>query len=317
MSLTHRLHRIVGSTVDARSLAIVRIAVGFALLIRGFVSWDMMNRVYLSGLCVLPYFDWLPVLPHSMIPGFCLFWSFAGFCLMIGWRTTIAGVSLLILISYFLALDQQFYGSHLYLMALICFLVTIGDSTADLACKNRTNGVRTRIQSWPVTLLKLQLSIVYLFTSFTKINHDYLSGLVINLNLRGTGSLGFPENWLTPSLASLMAVGSIATELFLAIGLWFAATRRLAVTIGIVFHGSILIWIAPAVFWELIVFAVETLCLYSLFFWKIEYTPAWQRPDVSERDSAERVILESAIRTDESVLEELPTSRVMTQEPEH
>lgn len=279
MSMNDWLQQIVSNRVDSRSLAVVRIGIGFALFLRGMVTWEMMRRVYRPGLCSLPFFDWLPRIHTAVIPIFGSLWCLAAICLMVGYRTRLAGGALVLLVGYFLALDQQFYASHLYLMGLICLLVTIGESSAVMAVDTNRDGSRTVIPSWPVTLLKLQLSIVYFFGGITKINPTYLDGSVIYSNLRTTGFLAIPESWMTVGPMQFMAVGSIVTELFLSFAFWIASLRRLAMWIGTGFHLSILFWIAPDFVWELVVFLIQMFALYSLFVWQVA---AKQAPNVNQ-----------------------------------
>src|SRR6185369_9344845 len=89
-------------------------------------------------------------------------------------------------------------------------------------------GPETRSESvlyWPILLLKLQLSIVYLFAALSKLNSQYLSGFMLAPNFRK--SLMFP-----PRVLSAFAAASILVEVFLAFALWSMRLRKPAVING-------------------------------------------------------------------------------------
>ena len=78
--------------------------------------------------------------------------------------------------------------------------------------------------------------------------------------------LALPAQWVPWPLLTLLALGSIAAELFLAVGLWLPMWRRNAAIVGVVFHGTLVASMQPAVAIQLGVFAVACTTLYLLFF---------------------------------------------------
>jgi hypothetical protein len=101
--------------------------------------------------------------------------------------------------------------------------------------------------TWPVVMLRLVVSGVYLASGGTKLlDPDWRSGLVLwdrTVRYRNTIPSAF-DGWIHELLISrsfhrLLAPTAIATELFVAVGLWFPRTRRWALVVAVAFHASI------------------------------------------------------------------------------
>ena len=95
-------------------------------------------------------------------------------------------------------------------------------------------------------MLRVQVSLVYFASGFSKlIDPDWVSGVVLwDRVVRYQGDIhpapGFIVDFLTwRPLFYLAAPVAIATELFLAVGLWLPRTRLLALRVAIVFHLAI------------------------------------------------------------------------------
>ncbi len=267
MSLTDRLHRIVTGEMDARILGAVRIGVGLAALVRAFEGWALTSRVLAPGRVAAPFFDELPRLSLEALPLFVGVWASAALLFLVGWHTRLAGTVLCGVIAYAIALDRQLYASHLYLLGLLCAVLTLGGSGSALSVDALRRGKTepARIPSWPASLLRVQLAVVYGFAALAKINLGYLSGAVVSVNFRHAGPFALPEFLLTPALTQLLAVGSVLIEAFLALALWSARWRATAFVVGPLFHLAMILCIDPSVAWQIGVFAVEMLSLYLLF----------------------------------------------------
>ena len=99
---------------------------------------------------------------------------------------------------------------------------------------------------WPLVLLRVQVSLVYFSSGFSKlVDPDWLSGVVLwDRAVRYQGAIHPAPGWVVDfvtwrPLFWLLAPAAIATELFLAIGLWSRPTRLIAIRLAIVFHLAI------------------------------------------------------------------------------
>jgi hypothetical protein len=235
--------------VPARSVVILRVVIGLVSILRGIEEWRVMRLVFRPDIVRFPMFEFLPVIGARAATGFLVAWMLAACAFTIGAQVRLSGLVLAATMGTTLFIDQQLYFSHLYLLTLIVLLVALA---------NPENRAETVIY-WPVLLLKLQLSIVYIFAAVSKMNSQYLSGFMLAANFRK--SLVFP-----PALLSAFAAASIFVEVFLAFALWSRRWRKPAVVIGVGFHAVMVFSLAPPVMAQLALFAVECIALYQLFF---------------------------------------------------
>ncbi len=244
--------------VDSRPLGLARIIIGGAAVIRGFVAWGVLSKLADQQTLRAPYADWLPdpTLPLSI--GVIVVWLTSAILFTIGWRVRLTGPALMASIVFTLALDQQAYSNHLYLMTWLVLLLTIADAGAGLNIRR----VDRAVVRWPVLLIMMQTSIVYGFSALTKINSGWVSGEVLAGSLIG-GLVEFPASLRTPGFLGVLALVVIAVELFMAIFLWRARLRPAAFILGLGLHFSIILLMASTA--QLLVFALEMLATYPLF----------------------------------------------------
>lgn len=261
--VTPLLRRLVTTTTSARPLAVARIAVGAGLLVKLAVLLPVLLRLGDPTLLRIPMASWLPVLPGEAVPTLVALWIAGAVGLMVGWRTRLSGAVLAAVLLTTLLGDQQLYSNHLYLGFTLAALLTVADSGAALSLDARRRGARQEVAAWPVTLLKLQVTLVYGFAGLAKINLVYVSGAVLNAQLGWGSLLPFPEALRRWEVLAPLALLSILTELFLAGALWTRRWRPVGLSLGLAFHVAIIVGMDPT--GELIVFAVLMFSLYLLF----------------------------------------------------
>jgi predicted DCC family thiol-disulfide oxidoreductase YuxK len=261
VSMRNRLYQLVSERLDPRPLAIMRILVGLAAIGKLGLLSAILPRLYRRGVIRAPYVAWLSEPPQPLLTLLVVAGLTAAVCFTVGLRTRWAGAVLTAVLGICLALDQQLWGNHLYLLFLWSLLLTIADSGGAFALDSRGKEPRP-IPAWPAFLIKVQLSIVYGFTAVAKVNAAYLSGAVFRS--------GFW--WAAPrAFFSALAVASILVEGFLAIGLWVPRLRPVAFIVGLGLHTGILLAMklqpagTPAGTPELLIFGVISLAPYVLF----------------------------------------------------
>ena len=257
---------LIDARLDARPVAAARIVIGLVCLVRAFEAARVMSLVLAPSSAPMPLFDWSPRLTPDQLPAFILLWEVAALAFAAGLRTRVAGGVLAAVMGSSLLLDQQLYFSHLYLLTLVVVLLTLADCGARYSVDARTRGARRSVPAWPVTLLKLQLSIVYFFAGVTKINSQYLSGSVIEHVFKREGVGALPELLRSPRILAALALSSVLLEIALAFAFWSRRARVPAVLAGACFHLMMVATITPGVSVQLAIFAVVMLSLYPLFF---------------------------------------------------
>lgn len=140
------------------------------------------------------------------------------------------------------------YNHHLYLLIVIGLIVGLFEPSSQ------------------VTLLRAQLTIVYVFAALTKINGTYLSGAVVEAAADRSSAFGSAA--LSSDLVLALSIGAIVIELLLPLALWWPATRRAAAAVGVAFHVGVVVGTAHDLesFVQLTTYGATMLALYLVFF---------------------------------------------------
>lgn len=176
--------------------------------------------------------------------------------LITGMAARVGAASIVVAMAAFYGVDQQHYANGGYFMVLVGILLVVADPGASWTPWGPD---RRRVAWWPMFLLASQLTIVYGFAAIQKFRRSSLSGNTIEWQL--SGPLMDDISWdRLPQVLNL--VGGLA-ELFCAIGLWFAVTRRYAVAVGIVLHLGVLAFLRDTP--DLVAFGLASVALYPAF----------------------------------------------------
>lgn len=278
MPLIARLLSVIDRTADPRPAALARVLCGLLVIAKGVQVWSILARAFDPASVRLPYVSGVPVPTAELLPVLIAVWLAAGIAFTLGWRTRATGLVAVAAMGYTLLLDQQTYSNHLYLLAIMVTLLVLADSGARFSLDARRRGHVSATPAWPILLLKIQLTIVYVFGALSKINAVYLSGAVIANNLSVGGIIAVPASWQVPGseMAAGIALLSIMVELFLAIAFWVRPLRLPAATIGVLFHLGISLTLPAGVAPELLIFSAQMAVLYLLFF---NLGPLWAALD--------------------------------------
>jgi Vitamin K-dependent gamma-carboxylase len=263
MSLADRLHRLVVSDADARPVALARMVLGVAALLKLLLATRTLTRLVDPGTIRLPMAPWLPQPTPAMVTILLGLWAVAGLCFLVGWQTRTAGLTLTLLLGAQLVLDQQTYSNHLYLLTLSVGWLTLADAAAVWSLDARGRP-RPHVRAWPVFLLKVQVSIVYAFAAISKLTPDYLSGLALAPFVPfqvGIEYLGFTA---TATIVLVLSWITIPLELMLAVYLWSSRRAAAMALMGVVLHtGMVTLMYRQRL--DLAIFAVLMWGLYLLF----------------------------------------------------
>lgn len=253
----------VSRRIDPRALGILRVTVGITAILKAIELAPALIRFDDPGTLRIPYFDGLPSILQLGPVVLLALWIGVSVLFAAGAWTSIAGVALTGILGAVLLADQQLYSNHLYLLLLLVALLTLGRAGSAISVDARRGNGRDTVPGWPVDLLKIQVTLIYLFAAIAKLNAVYLSGSVMAVTLRRDGPLAVPESWRTFEVMGSLAVLSILTELFIAICLWLPRWRRTAFVVGLGLHFVIAIWLDPPI--QLWIFGLMILPTYLLF----------------------------------------------------
>jgi hypothetical protein len=238
-------------TGDVHVLALARVAIGVLLF---WQCLDLARELARDG-----YFGdafHMPFLPEVLVPSNGVYKASLAARLVLAALVAVgylARPALLLsaaLGGWALLCDRVHFHHNRY--ALLCFAFLLAFSPCDRALSiisASPNVERPRIGAlWAQRLAGLQLSIIYLASGGSKLlDADWRGGLVIGDRFARYGGQaldrGVParlvEAFSQPGATSALAKLAIATELFLALGLWSRKTRVFALWLGLMFHLTI------------------------------------------------------------------------------
>jgi predicted DCC family thiol-disulfide oxidoreductase YuxK len=263
------LHGLVQRRARPEAAGVARAVVGVAAVLKALERAPILDRLASADVVRVPYLAGQPSvadLPATLV---VVAWIGLAVAFAAGIAARITGTLLTLLLLSVLFGDQQLYSNHLYLLTWLVGLLTLADAGAAFsvdALRGRGRDLgrgRRTIAAWPLWLLRVQLSVLYLFAGISKIGATYLSGSVVALSLRTHGPFAFPAEWRTFEVMAVLSIVSILAEVGLAIALWLPRWRRTAFVVGLLLHLGIALWFDPTV--PLIVFAVIALAPYVLF----------------------------------------------------
>ena len=95
----------------------------------------------------------------------------------------------------------------------------------------------------PLRILQVQISVVFLWATYAKLNTRFMSGAVLSVSF--LGPVPPPEFVLNRSTLAALAVLTVVVEAFLGIALWIDTLRRPALVVASLFHLFILAMFGP------------------------------------------------------------------------
>ena len=254
-SLAARLDELLGRAVSMRSLALLRVLTGPAVLVhlQPFLSDALDGRIY-SDAFYEPYAAWYPELPDGVYVGLLWLAAVAAVAMSLGFLTRLATATTFLIVAYNLFLSTtHFHNNRAYLVVVLGVLAVAPcgrELSADAwirRCRGRAP-LSLRAPAWPLWLLRFECSTVYGASGLSKLlDPDWFGGTVTWQ--RVTRARGDLEAWPLPDWAvSALTDRSfhtgaaklvVLTELFIAVGLWSRRTRYAAVWVAVVFHVTI------------------------------------------------------------------------------
>jgi Vitamin K-dependent gamma-carboxylase len=247
--------RFFGEERDALVLGLLRLAISALLFFNGLrLILELWRGGYFAD-----YFH-IPLLPEGWLPGRSGYQlllgaqALASVCAFVGvWpREALLTASSLGL--YFLTCDRLQYHNNRYALLLLGFLLAFTPcDRAFLLMRGRRHTLPREQRIAPTfarRLFQIQVSLVYLGSTAGKLlDADWRGGQVLLRRFAEAPAIwaghGFPlPPWVIVFLssawfASVAAKAAIASESFIALGVWLPRTRRLALWLGVLFHVSI------------------------------------------------------------------------------
>jgi uncharacterized membrane protein YphA (DoxX/SURF4 family) len=241
---------LLGRAVSMRSLALLRVFVGGIVLLhlRPFLGHFYGDAFY------EPYASWYPELPRGLYLALLWLAVVAAIFMSLGLLTRLATATTFAIVTYNLFLSTtHFHNNRAYLVIVLAVLAVAPcgrEISLDTWLRRRRGlpPLDPLAPAWPLWLLRFECAAVYAASGTSKLlDPDWFGGTVSwmrTVESRPDLDAGPLPAWAISIVTNrdfhtFAAKVVIATELFIAFGLWFRRTRYTAVWVAVVFHVSI------------------------------------------------------------------------------
>jgi hypothetical protein len=252
---------------DAFLLSLVRVGFGLLLVNEAWLATQQLRGPgFFGGYFHQPMLpEWL-VVSEGPYHAIVLAQWIAGIAIVTGRAARPALVIAATLLVYTMLCDRLWFHHYRHTMAAFSVLLALSPCDRHLVLGRAAQAGSAPL--WAANAMKAQVSLMYLSSGGSKLfDPDWRGGLMMRGMVAGFARLvqsrGVPAEWIdvlqSPGGASLLAKGAIATELSLAVLLWWPAARRLGLWVGILFHLSI------SLMTPVQLFTAEMLCVYLVF----------------------------------------------------
>jgi hypothetical protein len=192
---------------------------------------------------------------HVLLVGWILL-LVSSVALTIGWHSRLAALAVFVLILSFEHRDAWVFNSGDLAVRIEALFLAISPCGAALSLDQvRSAGKFWSAQQrpqWPVRLMQVQLSLIYLASAQAKLNGNaWPQGTAVSYALRLQDMLLLPTpHWFTTSALLMNAVtwGTLAVELSVGILVWNRRLRPWVLAAGVVMHTVITLTIAVGFF---------------------------------------------------------------------
>jgi hypothetical protein len=205
-----------------------------------------------------------------------------GLCL--GAFTRVSALVFFLTFTYAELIDKATYLNHYYLVSLLAFLLIFLPCSTVLSVDawRRPEVRRETAPAWAYIVLRLQLSLVYFFAGFAKLNPDWLlSAEPLRTWLFAHGDAPLVGPWLRePWVAYAMSYGGAAFDLSVGFLFWRRPLVRPVYALCALFHLAV---------WALFpigLFSFVMLVATTVFFepsWPASLLARWRRPSDEAR----------------------------------
>lgn len=229
------LDRVVDDLADLGAVLVMRRVFGVLVIAH---LWPIVTADPLAiERFHVPWWSWVPVPGPGVYRGLLVTGIVAGGLMAAGPRPRPATVVALGVVGWVLVVDLTGFGHNRAFLLWMLFGLALVPHRR-LRSPDRTG------PAWPITLLRVIVTSVYLTSGATKlVNPTWIDGTVLHERIVWYAD-EIPAAWLADLatarwFAAAIAPAAIATELFLAVGLWWRRSRQFAVAVAVAFHVAI------------------------------------------------------------------------------
>ena len=247
------LSEVFDEPASVRGAAVLRIVLGPCVIwhLRPFLA-DAVSGITYHDRFQQPWWAWYPNAPEGLYVALLWVGVAAAVLMTVGWWSRTATWAAFAVVAYNLFLSQtHFHHNRAFLVILLAGVALCDNGRALSLDALRRPPPDDRALVWPIWLLRFEAAAVYFASGFSKlIDPDWVGGRVLHdrtvryqNEVRDTlgDTLADPilEVVTTRAFHWVLSPAAVATELFIAFGLWFRRTRLVAVWVAVAFHVGI------------------------------------------------------------------------------
>ena len=246
---------LLGRRVSMRAMALLRVLIGPVVLLhlRPFLDDARDGRIY-RDVFHESYASWYPELPRPLYVAVLCVGAIAAVTMTIGLWARVSTIVAFAVVAYNVFLSTtHMHNNRAYLLIVLAALAVTpcGRELSFDAWWRRRSGLPplpTTSPAWPLWLLRFEAATVYGASGLSKlVDPDWFGGEVTWHRVERTRQrieASVLPDWVIPVLAdrsfhTVAAKLIVATELFIAIGLWSRRTRYAAIWVAVCFHVAI------------------------------------------------------------------------------
>lgn len=231
--------------VDLAGLAVFRVMFGAVMLVDAlrYLLAGWVDGHFVEPAVRFTYygFHWVEPLPRTGMIAVFVGIMLASAAVAVGAAYRVAAWLLVLGHAYVFLLAASHYLNHAYLLGVIALLMACMPAARGLSVDawRRPGWRRAWTPAWAPWLLRVQLSIVYVYGGLAKVNADWLAGEPVRgwLWQRAQSAPAWMAELLrSEAVVGLVVQGGLWFDLLVAPALWWRRTRVLAVLASLGFH---------------------------------------------------------------------------------
>ena len=245
LSRLGRLRQRLFQPVDIASIVVFRMLFGAIMMweVWRYFENDWIRKYYIVRKVHFKYFgfDWVQSWPGDWMYVHFLAVAVFAFCVMTGLFYRVTSWLLFLSFSYWYLLDETRYLNHLYLTALLAFLLAIipAHRAKSLDVRRKPELASPTIPAWCLWIVQIQVGIVYFYAGIAKINADWLRGEPLRQWLANRSDYPLIGSWSDTELAvGFFGYCGLLFDLLVVPALLWRRTRVCALLAAIFFNVS-------------------------------------------------------------------------------
>ena len=247
------LGEVFDQSASVRGVAVLRIVLGPSVIwhLRPFLA-DAVGGITYHDRFQQQWWPWFPNAPAGLYVALLWVGVAAAVLMTVGLWSRAATWAAFAVVAYNLFLSEtHFHHNRAFLVILLAGVALCDNGRALSLDAHRRPPLDDRALVWPLCLLRFEVAVVYFASGFSKlIDPDWVGGRVLHdRTIRYQHEV---QDTLGDTLADpvlevvtarafhwVLSPAAVATELFIAFGLWFRRTRLAAVWVAVAFHVGI------------------------------------------------------------------------------